>query len=122
MNTDRILITGSNGLIGGIIWPNLLDDYEIFGIDKSNHNKNSRTITADLSHYDQIFNIVRNISPLSYIIHLAANSSEDAGLKSVWKNNIIATMNIYSAARICGVKRIIFISSNLVVSHFDFDG
>ena len=54
---------------------------------------------ADLSHYDQIFDVVRKINPISCIIHLAADSRTDAKWKSVWKNNIIATKNIYMVAK-----------------------
>jgi len=74
---------------------------------------------ADLSHYDQIFDVVRKINPISCIIHLAADSRTDAKWKSVWKNNIIATKNIYMVAKKFGVKRILFASSNQVTYGYE---
>jgi len=95
MNTSRLLITGSNGLIGGILWSHLSNIYEVFGVDISTPKNRARIYMADLSHYDQIFDVLRAISPISCIIHLAADGRRNAEWKSVWKNNIIATKNIY---------------------------
>ena len=108
LNTSRLLITGSNGLIDGILWSHLSNIYEVFGVDISTPKNHTKIFKADLSHYDQIFDVVRKISPISCIIHLAADGRRTAKWKSVWKNNIIATINIYTVAKKFGVKRIIF--------------
>ncbi len=119
LNTSRLLITGSNGLIGGILWSHLSNIYEIFGVDFSTPKNHARTFMADLSHYDQIFDVVRKISPISCIIHLAVYGRRNPDWKSVWKNNIIATKNIYTVAKKFGVKRIIFASSNRVTYGYE---
>ena len=119
LNTNRLLITGSNGLIGGILWSHLSNIYEVFGVDVSTPKNHAGMFIADLSHYDQMFDVLREISPISCIIHLAADGRRNAGRKSVWKNNIIATKNIYTAAKKSGVKRIIFASSNQVTYGYE---
>ena len=119
MNTSRLLITGSNGLIGGILWSHLSNIYEIFGVDISTPKNHTRIFKADLSHYEQIFDVMRKIIPISCIIHLAADGRRNAEWKSVWKNNIIATKNIYTVAKKFGVKKIIFASSNQVTYGYE---
>jgi len=119
LNSSRLLVTGSNGLIGGILWPHLSNIYEIFGVDISTPKSDARIFKADLSHYDQIFDVVRKISPISCIIHLAANSRINTKWKSVRKNNFIATKNIYTVAKKFGVKRIVFASSNQVTYGYE---
>jgi nucleoside-diphosphate-sugar epimerase len=91
----------------------------MFGVDILPPKNHSRIFKADLSHYDQNFDVVRKISPISCIIHLAADSRRTAKWKSVWKNNIIATKNIYTVAKKFGVKRIIFASSNQVTYGYE---
>jgi len=62
---------------------------------------------------------VKKISPISCIIHLAADGRRNAEWKSVWKNNIIATKNIYTVAKKFGVKKIVFASSNQVTYGYE---
>ena len=111
MDPIRILVTGSNGLIGSILWNYFADKHELLGIDISSPNKHENTINVDLSCYRQTLEILSTYCP-TYILHLAADSNANAGLKSIWKNNIISTRNVYTAAEKCGVKRLIFTSSN----------
>jgi nucleoside-diphosphate-sugar epimerase len=49
---------------------------------------------------------------MTYIVHLAGDPRMDADWESVYRNNIGGTKNIYEAARLHGVKRIVFASSN----------
>jgi nucleoside-diphosphate-sugar epimerase len=102
LNTSRLLITGSNGLVGRILWSHLSNIYETFGVDISTPKSDVRIFKADLSHYDQIFDVLRKISPISCIIHLAADGRRTAEWKSVWKNNIIATKNVYKVGKNSG--------------------
>jgi len=97
----------------------LSKNYEAFGVDISTPKSHARMFIADLSHYDQIFDVVRKISPISCIIHLAADSRINAKWKSVRKNNIIATKNIYTVAKNFGVKIIVFASSNQVTYGYE---
>ena len=118
MDPLRILTTGSNGLIGSILWNYFADKHELLGIDISSPNKHENTINVDLSCYRQTLEIFSTYCP-TYILHLAADSNANAGLKSIWKNNIISTRNVYTAAEKCGVNRLIFTSSNRVTIGYE---
>ena len=118
MDSQRILITGSNGLIGSILWNHFSGTHELLGVDISSPNKHEGTINIDLSCYRQTLEVISNYSP-TYILHLAADSNHNVGLKSVWKNNVIATRNVYAAAGKCGVERLIFTSSNRVTIGYE---
>jgi nucleoside-diphosphate-sugar epimerase len=119
LNSDRILITGSNGLIGSILWEKFSNQYNLYGIDNTLPGKHERTLNADLSDIDQTINVVSDVCPIDCILHLAANSSSSSGLKSVWKNNIIATKNIYITAKLFDIRRIVLASTNQVTFGYE---
>lgn len=117
MERSKLLITGSRGLIGTILLSGLADRFNVFGVDRRG-SSTPRTFVADLSDYDQIATVLRAVSPLRCIVHLAADRRVEAGWASVLKNNIIATRNLYEAARTHGVKRVVFASSNHVTGSY----
>jgi nucleoside-diphosphate-sugar epimerase len=112
INDRRILITGISGTIGKIILPELSKEFKTFGVDKKVTSITPNIFHTDISQHDQIQKILNSIQPIFCIVHLAADPSCHAGLRSVWKNNILTTWNIYSAAQKTGVQRVIFASSN----------
>lgn len=118
MNPHRVLITGSNGLIGSILWNHFSDKHELLGLDISSPNKHEGTINVDLSCYEQTLEIIKHFRPTN-ILHLAADSKPTAGLKSIWKNNIVATKNVYASASKSEVERVIFASSNHVTHGYE---
>ena len=61
---------------------------------------------------EQVESIFSRIASLTYVVHLAGDPRVDADWDSVFVNNISGTKNIYEAARLAGVKRIVFASSN----------
>ena len=63
--------------------------------------------------------VFEKIGKIDCIIHLAADSRIDADWKSVLKNNIIETKNVYECARIYGVKKVVFASSNHVTGGYE---
>ena len=116
MGLTKLLITGSSGLIGKILWGQLQDSFELYGMDIVITEPSIYSFRADISDYAQIANVLRNIVPLSYIVHLAGDSNLYASWESVLKNNIIGTKNVYEAAKNFNVKRVIFASSNHVTA------
>lgn len=109
----RILITGSEGLIGKIISRDLRTDYRVFTLDRIHRNrKYSNHFVCDITCEKEVEAVFRKISPIDAIIHLAADSQVRAVWGSVLSNNIVGTRNIYEGARMMKVKRVIFASSN----------
>ena len=112
MTRNKLLITGCNGLIGRILWEHLADSFELFGLDISSADREENIFKVDISKPGQIKILFDRLPSLTFIIHLAGDPRMDADWESVYLNNIGGTKNIYEAARLFGVKRVVFASSN----------
>ena len=114
----KVLITGSNGVIGRVLMDQPAKDFDFFGVDilaDPDHN----VFKADLSDYKEAEQVVERVQPLDCIVHLAGDSNLEASWESVLKNNIIATRNVYEVSKRCGVKRIVFASSSHVTGAYE---
>jgi nucleoside-diphosphate-sugar epimerase len=118
MGLPRLLITGSRGKIGMVLMKGLADSFAVYGLDLLARPK-EHILRADISDYDQLTSVMREIAPLPYIIHLAADARVGASWKSVLRNNIIGTKNLYEAARAYKVNKVIFASSNHVTGAYE---
>jgi nucleoside-diphosphate-sugar epimerase len=119
MALEKLLITGASGVIGKVLVPKLAESYDVYGVDQNLTAVPGRLFKADLSDYEQIASVVSAISDLRIIVHLAANSTADASWQSVLKNNIVATRNVFEAAKERRVKRIVLASSNHVTGGYE---
>lgn len=113
----RVLITGINGLIGGVLRDRLGDRYEITGI--SRHPVGYPTHVADISDLEAIQPAFEGIDA---VVHLAASASMETPWDEILPNNIVGTYNVYEAARRAGVERVVFASSNHAVGMFEVTG
>ncbi len=118
MGPPRLLITGSKGKIGKILMDALADSFEVDGVDIL-ATSGERTFRADLADYEQISRVLSMLSPITCIVHLAADPRVSAGWDSVLKNNIIGTKNLYEAAKEYEVKKVVFASSNHVTGAYE---
>ncbi|MCB1122481.1 MAG: NAD(P)-dependent oxidoreductase [Verrucomicrobiae bacterium] len=107
MDIRNIGITGADGYIGSVLAEALADSYSLRRFTLKPEPFESTV--ADLSEVEQVRGI---FDGLDCVIHLAADSHEDAPWESVLPNNIVATQNVFSEAVKAGVKKIIFASSN----------
>ena len=119
MALEKLLITGASGVIGKVLAPKLAESYDVYSVDQNLTAVPGRLFKADLSDYEQIASVINAISDLRIIVHLAANSTADASWQSVLKNNIVATRNVFEAAKEKRVKRIVFASSNHVTGGYE---
>ncbi len=119
MAKPGLLITGCRGLIGNILWQDLGDDYELSGLDLASSGASTRIVQADITRPEQVLTAFQRMSPLSAVIHLAGDARMEADWDSVLTNNIHGTKNIYEAAHLSGVKRVIFASSNHVTGAYE---
>jgi NAD+ dependent glucose-6-phosphate dehydrogenase len=119
MAFPKLLITGCDGLVGRILWDDLEKDFDLFGLDISSDQRADKVFQADISNVEQVQSAFHRITSLTYVIHLAGDPRADADWDSVFKNNIGGTKNIYEAARLSSVKRIVFASSNHVTGVYE---
>ena len=108
LSDKKVLVTGLAGKIGGIIRSNLSGKYSLSGLDLEGV-PGFPTTTGNLSNLVEILPAFKGIDT---VVHLAADPNHQGGWETNLENNIIGPRNVYEAARISGVKRIIFASSN----------
>ncbi|HEX9332028.1 MAG TPA: NAD(P)-dependent oxidoreductase [Anaerolineales bacterium] len=114
----RLLITGINGRIGTILSTTLHDVHDVYGLDRIGPFSD-RVLSADIAEYQQVAQVVERFSPLDSILHLAGDPNVRASWESVLNANIIGTRNVFEAARMFQVPRVIFASSNHVTGAYE---
>jgi uronate dehydrogenase len=109
---DRVLITGAAGAIGDLLRRGLRGRYPVIRLtdvaDMASAEAGEEVVKADLADYAAVESAMRGCDA---VVHLGGISVEDAW-PAIARSNINGTYNVYEAARQCGVKRIVFASSN----------
>jgi uronate dehydrogenase len=108
----KILVTGASGHLGGMLFNSLekIGYKNLIGTDlrKKNIKKNKKFILANLKNFEAIIKMTKGVHA---IVHFGAIPIEDTQ-QNILNNNIIGTYNLFEAARINKIKRVIFASSN----------
>ena len=118
MLTDkRILITGISGLIGGILQQGLSDTYIVDGVDRRSLPEVDVTV-ADTTDLDAVRPAFEGVDT---VIDLAAVPDMDTSWEVILGNNLPSTYNALEAARLAGVRRLVFASSNHVTGMYEND-
>jgi uronate dehydrogenase len=111
----KVLVTGASGHLGGMLFKAMAEiGYNnLLGTDikKKFIKKNEKFISANLKNFKSTLKITKGVYA---IVHFGAIPIEDTK-QNILQNNIIGTYNLFEAARINKVKRIIFASSNHAV-------
>jgi len=116
--TQKIIVTGSSGLIGNILIPKLAQTNSITGFDLVKSNNIVNTKIGSILDLEETIKIFDGADTL---IHLAGVASEKSPWDAVLQNNIIGTKNVFYAARKVGISKIIFASSNHVTGLYEND-
>lgn len=116
---SKVLITGCTGLVGSILWKGLLGSFELYGLDFQVDPSGAHVFKADITEPRQVNEAFGRISGLQYVVHLAGDARVDADWESAFRVNIGGTRNVYEAARLSGVRRVVFASSNHVTGAYE---
>jgi nucleoside-diphosphate-sugar epimerase len=119
----NILITGANGNIGKKLqlhFSNSSSDFSIICLDRTEPDKglikNSNYHQIDLSHWsDDLVGVMHGVDT---VIHLAADPHENKSWDQLFESNLDATFNVFAAATLAKVPRVILASSNHVMGGY----
>ena len=111
----RVLITGVSGLIGGLLARHLreIGGYEITALNRR-PVEDFPCLQADIADLDAIRPAFDGIDT---VVHMSA-ATGFADWEGNLSANIIGVRNVYEAARLAGVKRVVFGSSGAAIGGF----
>jgi nucleoside-diphosphate-sugar epimerase len=88
--------------------------YDVVGLARSEGEYTD--ILVDTSDLDALTDAFKGADA---VVHLAGSAAVDSSWDDVLQNNIIGLRNVFEAARLAGVKRVVFASSNHAVGTFE---
>ena len=104
-----VLITGANGNIGRKLRAAWGDAYDLVLMD-AEAGDDPEVLAVDLAEWDDSWAGV--FEGVDTVIHLAANPSEHASWEALTRPNLDALCNVFHAAALAGVERVVYASSN----------
>jgi NAD(P)-dependent dehydrogenase (short-subunit alcohol dehydrogenase family) len=111
-----VLITGACGNIGRKLRAAWADVYDLVLIDKACADDDADVIVADLAIMDEEW--ITHFHGVDTVVHLAANGNEFAPWDELIAPNLDALANVFHAAALAGVERVVFASSNHVMGDY----
>jgi NAD+ dependent glucose-6-phosphate dehydrogenase len=115
-----VLITGACGNIGRKLRKAWADVYDLVLIDHAADEDDTEVIMADLAILDEDW--ITHFHGVDTVVHLAANPNESAPWDELIGPNLDALANVFHAAALAGVERVIFASSNHVMGDYQHLG
>src|SRR5436190_21739347 len=112
-----ILITGAAGGVAGMIRPLMGPYYRLRLSDRRpvpDRTADEEEVSAELTDMDAVRRAVKGVDG---IVHLGGNPVE-ADWDVIHASNIVGCYNLFEAARLEGVKRIVFASSNHAIGFY----
>lgn len=126
MSLCRVLVTGATGFAGGHLVELLLDSgAEVIGVsrrgvwpsDLAHLSDRVKLIQCNLQEAEPVLELIRSVSP-DRIYHLAGFADVGASFRdadTAWRDNFLATRNLYDAITRTGMAtRVLYVSSGLV--------
>jgi NAD+ dependent glucose-6-phosphate dehydrogenase len=116
----RVLITGASGNIGKVLTARLGNTYDLVltDVEDDQSDEGIRIKGADVRSLEQIQPLMEGVDT---VVHLAGDPSPQAEWESVYEVNILGTRQVLEAARVSGVRRVVFASSNHAMGMYDRD-
>jgi nucleoside-diphosphate-sugar epimerase len=108
-----VLITGASGNIGRKLRSAWADVYDLVLVDRVAREDDPDIIIADLEVLDDDW--ITHFHGVDTVVHLAANTDEFAPWDDLIGPNLDVLANVFHAAALAGVERVVFASSNHVM-------
>jgi len=119
----NVLLTGATGGLGTVLTKALSDEFDLVLTNRSESEdlpNDLPFVKADLTDFDAIHSIL-NEHKIETILHFGGLPVENE-FEDILDANIRGTYHIFEAARLAGVKRIVFASSIHAVGFLDAEG
>jgi nucleoside-diphosphate-sugar epimerase len=123
----RVAVTGGSGKLGRHVVRRLTGDgHQVLNLDRSGE-RNPGLVVVDLRNYGQVVDVLLGLDDrhagFDAVVHLGAVPAPgiipDA---ATFENNMLATYNVFQAARRAGIKKVVYASSETVLGlPFDVD-
>ena len=101
INYDKVLITGGNGLVGSCV--------------TGKHRPSSKEV--NLLNYEETLSYMQE-NKIEYVVHCAARvggvKENMEKLGEFFYENMLMTLNIIEASRVCGVKKMVCLQSTCI--------
>lgn len=107
----KVLVTGASGRIGRAFIREYRNYYtfRLMFHKKTLDVFDGEVVYGDVANFDCVLNAVKGVDA---VVHLAADARVEADWDSVLNTNIIGTYNVFEAARLCNVRKVVYASSN----------
>lgn len=115
----KVMVTGATGKIGQTLMEDLPDSFEVTGTSRS-PNDDPRFIQLD---FDNVDTIAQAFAGQDVVVHMHAKSDHNTDdFEPYLQPNIVGLWNAYEAARLAGVRRFIYASSNHATGWYEIVG
>ena len=122
----NVLVTGAYGLIGGALYQHLdaqPERYSAYALARRRHPSERSSLSRKLDVPEKRFTLsdlsdldllVEAMTGIDVVVHLAAEPDSEAPWEPVLASNVIGARNVLEAARLAGVRRVVYASSIMV--------
>ncbi|HEV8617272.1 MAG TPA: NAD(P)-dependent oxidoreductase [Methylomirabilota bacterium] len=115
MAPRRLLVTGLSGLIGGALRKHLDGAYTLRALNR----RPVPGVECHLADLGDLEAITPAFAGVDTVVHLAAAAGDHNAPAEIMRSNVVGTHNVFEAARLAGVTRVIFASSGATVSGWE---
>ncbi|KIS25852.1 UDP-glucose 4-epimerase [Arthrobacter sp. SPG23] len=116
----RVAVTGGSGKLGRSVVRRLTEDgHDVLNLDRTGTRDRGFT-EVDLRNYGQVLDVILGLDDrhegFDAIVHLGAIPAPGlAPDAATFENNMLATYNVFQAARRAGIKKVVYASSETVL-------
>jgi len=115
----KILITGSEGFVGQNLVKGLSKNHDVYTTDQLEKSIHPNYSKCDITSYDSVENVVRDVDIVIHLIAHSLVSSLDGSITNA-RVNIIGLLNLLEVCRKNSIHKIIFSSASSLIGEPKF--